>query len=531
MKIEVKIQFKFLFFLFAFLVCFVNCTKAVYKNEVINLSANYLKNHALESHRAYCIRKKIDLNGKTLNIPEQCSLVYEKGFFYNGEIKLNNTLLKGNIKFCCKTTGKVLNDTIKVDWFKYKGCVLADVFAMSQNKNILFGENKRYLIDYVLLIPTCKILGNGSIIEWACSSGIIDKKSLEKIKNEHYDGGGVDSISIENLISRSQADYVFLFNLQNTRNCIIRNCSFTCRGNGLLCSHAVDLRGNNYNTVFENCTFANEADAKVGGGLWIRSFGVIKDVTIKECGFYNNSTDEVFALNATVCDISNVQIIDSHFTYRKGKECPEPQVMWGMTYDKGMINNFSIKNSKLVSNFIPAYVLNIGKAENVIVEGCSFEFKDALLNGYGINTTAFNGKVDFIKNRVVINNITHQNEMTTLTLFHPYAAVSESLIENNCSKVFLGGPKMFKTDVIFDNSELFNGRIPTIMEECKIQLGSGTPREAANPYAQNEDCYWSNNTILSDKPVEFLFTYKNEYLQYKNNHTLNVKIKGTPFKR
>lgn len=46
----------------------------------------------------YIIKYDFDLNGKTINIPEDCTLVFNGGKLKNGIIKLNKTFIEGAIK-------------------------------------------------------------------------------------------------------------------------------------------------------------------------------------------------------------------------------------------------------------------------------------------------------------------------------------------------------------------------------------------------------------------------------------------------
>lgn len=46
----------------------------------------------------YIIKYDFDLNGKTINIPEDCTLVFNGGKLTNGIIKLNKTFIEGAIK-------------------------------------------------------------------------------------------------------------------------------------------------------------------------------------------------------------------------------------------------------------------------------------------------------------------------------------------------------------------------------------------------------------------------------------------------
>ncbi len=525
------IFYSLLLFSLALIVCFLENGCAIEKT-VLSAQSGQCENwRSLEPNSIYIINKKINLKGEKIIIPDSCVLFYKSGCFYNGEVVLKNTQLEGRVVLGCRTYGSVMNDTVKVDWFNYRDHPLYDAFKLAQGRMIQLGEGKKYIIDYAIQIPSCTIDGNNSSIELKSTAESSNLVSVAKIRNLHYDGSGSDSFIMSNLSIITEADNLFLFSMQNTSNCVIKNCSFICKGAGRECSHVVDLRGNNSSIVFDKCKFINKSDAKSGGGLWLRSFDTISEIVIFDCDFYNNSTDEILAFNAPIKDINNVQIINSRFTYQKGLTCPEPHVMIGMTQEKGTIHGVFFSNCRLESDFLPAYLFNIGTARSIEVCGSAFVFNNSTLNSDGINTLFFNGELIFENSIINTRNILLANKATSLTLFHPKAVVTNSIIENNCPNMFLGASRIYNSSISFDNSQLFNGSIPSVMVGCIIKLGRGTPKIAANPYSQNEECEWHDNTIESDIPVDFLFSYKVGFIRYRNNKVKNINIIGTPFKK
>lgn len=495
------------------------------------LTSRFLKNHLLEEDQTYYLKTSVNLRKRQVVIPKGCTIIFENGSFYNGEVILNNTKLQGSIRLSCRTTGTVLNDTVWVSWFRYRDHRIADAFSMSNRKVLVFEEDSQFVIKYGVQIPSCTVIGNNASIKLKSTNESSYSIGVAIIRNDHYDGGGVDSFSISNLHFITSTDNVYLFNMQNTKDCVLSGCSFTCKGSASECSHAVDLRGNNTNTTFDKCRIVNESDSKAGGGIWIRSFGKIQGIKIQDCFFFNNSTDEIFALNAVTDDITDVHVSNCSFVYKKGKACPEPHVMWGMTYKSGSIDNVEFKDCHLKSDFVPAYILNDVRGESIGIVNCSFSFEGAKLNAGKLNTTLFNGKLSFENSSIVITNINRQDETTSVTLFSGLSFVRHSTIQNNSKDVFLGAPNIYYTDINYNNSQLFNGSLPKEMVGCRIKLGEGTPKLAANPYAQKADCDWKNNVIESERPVDFNFSYKKNYLRNVGNQMRNITVQGTPFKK
>lgn len=148
-----------------------------------------------ETNTIYEIRYDFDLNRKTINIPEGCTLKFEGGSFSNGTIEYNHTTIensipkisircncKGIIKFKdainiydCGAKGDGVSDDIQafnvaIKSFQYYGhgiLILGeDVFCIS---SLIKAEK----------IPTLKIIGNGaSIKNITTSSSLIDKYSF-----------------------------------------------------------------------------------------------------------------------------------------------------------------------------------------------------------------------------------------------------------------------------------------------------------------------------------------------------------------
>ena len=108
-----------------------------------------------ESNVIYRIVETVDLGGKTLTIPANCTLDFQGGSFSNGTISLNSTELKGNIKLSSIIlTGSCSNNIVELDWFTDTGDQstnlqsLANVVRTQGIINIGIGK---YLINLSLI--------------------------------------------------------------------------------------------------------------------------------------------------------------------------------------------------------------------------------------------------------------------------------------------------------------------------------------------------------------------------------------------
>ena len=89
------------------------------KTELRNLITAVMLN---QSNCIYEIRYDFDLDGKTIEVPENCTLKFEGGSLGNGRILFKNTKLKGNVSIICEIDGTVSNKELPISWFtKDKG--------------------------------------------------------------------------------------------------------------------------------------------------------------------------------------------------------------------------------------------------------------------------------------------------------------------------------------------------------------------------------------------------------------------------
>lgn len=97
----------------------------------------------------YIIQYDYDLNGSSINIPDNCMLKFEGGSLSNGSINFNSTYIEDenidNIFINVKGNGTVVNDTIYIKWF---GEDLTNVSSIIQNNTTyIFDENAVYDIS------------------------------------------------------------------------------------------------------------------------------------------------------------------------------------------------------------------------------------------------------------------------------------------------------------------------------------------------------------------------------------------------
>lgn len=101
----------------------------------------------------YEIRYDFDLDGKVINIPENCELKFIGGTLKNGTIN-----------------GNIINDYIKPEWFGAKGDGYTDDTKAIQTiinlnpKKIVFPNNRTFFVSNLYISNSLKIEGNGSTL-------------------------------------------------------------------------------------------------------------------------------------------------------------------------------------------------------------------------------------------------------------------------------------------------------------------------------------------------------------------------------
>lgn len=126
----------------------------VYLRRNISAAKNVLTQDMMsKANTRYIIQYDYDLNGATINIPDDCVLDFQGGCFKNGNITFSNTELLGLVKFDnVIPAGSVKNNTISVKWFGAKGDGITDdtlsinIAHLIENVNISYPAGT-YVID------------------------------------------------------------------------------------------------------------------------------------------------------------------------------------------------------------------------------------------------------------------------------------------------------------------------------------------------------------------------------------------------
>jgi hypothetical protein len=116
-----------------------------------------------QANTIYEIRYDFDLNGSTINIPDNCELKFVGGSLKNGTINFSNTLLSGDVKIKTNISGNIRNGDIYPEWFGAVGDGIIDdsnafltAFELISNSFISIDKFRRVGYTNTLVLDTNK---------------------------------------------------------------------------------------------------------------------------------------------------------------------------------------------------------------------------------------------------------------------------------------------------------------------------------------------------------------------------------------
>ena len=271
----------------------------------------------------YEIRYNFDLNNAKINIPNDCSLIFNGGVISNG-------FIKGNLK----GTFTPENFGAKGDGITDDGYAIVNLFNLSEN--IELKENKTYLINNKIFDNKITIENKSINITGNNSTIIIGENFAEKDTNfNSYKGHifiKINNVNIkathlnfkvltENLYTKTfkEENYLdgdfSLFNITGTSSVNFDNVNSFC-----------EKKRNNLTFLFisskspivklTNSTIYHDTDSSRGGCIWYMTKGGTKHTLyVDNCNFYNNTADEdiVLSVNNTAYSYNNISITNSNF--------------------------------------------------------------------------------------------------------------------------------------------------------------------------------------------------------------------------
>ncbi len=394
----------------------------------------------------YEIRDKFDLGGKTLTVPEDCTLLFRGGEICNGQIVFNNTYLDGFVKIALSNKqsvqGALANDAIYTKWFQIEKNGLPSLLQglLKDNANKVFHiKNGTYVIEEPIII-----------------------RKLEGVSFDFHGSTLIDKVKGDNLSLHRANPMIWIreshnITLTNFNYEVSDNRYFSKAGTAIIWLGAIsqDWETDIYGITISNICGKGNLVRKIKGGtsenMFISGVGNMHNIAIQDIQYDGDL--------ATLCNFEyGLPPGDSKF-YKKYKiNLPD---YYGLHPYNLTIKNIVGKNAPSCTGFI-----RLSSCYNALVENCY---------GYNVNSFIFlyNGDMSISRvsgSAIIRNCASYVNEdykgksLSGLLVFNTYkdpasGQVHSAAIEHNNS-------------YIIENCE-FQGRLNLPGNGVRVSGGDG----------------------------------------------------------
>jgi hypothetical protein len=485
-----------------------------------------------QANAIYEIRYDFDLNGSTINIPENCELKFVGGSLKNGDVTGNNTniesssnniIFKNNINI--KGTWAVVN--IYSKWFDKDETTIFNIFALSNdyhnviiiddelvlnnsneliyiksNTDIILNSDIKQSVQTsggkVILnisnVTNVTITGNGSLIGYRDSStstgehthGIAINNSsyveISNIKISKCVGDGIyiggtnasNNIKITNVsISETFRNGISLINQNNTE---ITYCTFN-NINGTDPQAAIDIEPNpgntNNNTKLSNLVIKD----CISGILLIGQHGSINNVTIENISIISDNVNMLRPLLIGSSD--NTIIRNCNLDVRTGG-------IYQAIVIQATSKNTLLENINQISNFAQALTIQ----SPTIIKNSNFDFS----LGGGINILSSYVKLENNKISSKVSPITFGENIENIILENNTIVDLRTIYTSNSFTLKLSKVNNFN---ILNN--IITGIVPIRLENCNTGIiNNNTFTKGITNYASVSLLNNTRNIIISN---------------------------------
>lgn len=162
------VTFRYLFTAL-FLFCGVTVGEAYCCTSVVLDNNQPLHQQFKKGNRVYVVEDAIDLKGEIINLPEKCTLLFNKGYLTNGTIVGNSTRLKGDVRCYTEISGTFTNKTMETKWFMSpkdtnRLCKVLNQLIKTNTQNIKINKGNYLASNKVLLKGNLKIEGEEDVV-------------------------------------------------------------------------------------------------------------------------------------------------------------------------------------------------------------------------------------------------------------------------------------------------------------------------------------------------------------------------------
>lgn len=252
----------------------------------------------------YVISKRINLKGKTVTLPKNCSLIFKGGRLKNGELTLDNTIIEadGIVMKGVSLKGTLRNENVDLQWFapvenKSVSGLLSWVVGNESVKEISLPKGRFYIDTPVMLKSglTLKGLGTKTVL-------VADRSYVQNYPNKFVMFSTVKQISTiqtKPFQYEKESDYRYNYHDINIKDlCFDLNYAGGDNKGGQMATIKIeDAR----NVTISNCCFVDdtaESDNHTYHAVYIIKS---KDCYVKNCQTENISFVHIISSENITC--------------------------------------------------------------------------------------------------------------------------------------------------------------------------------------------------------------------------------------
>lgn len=472
------------------------------------------QNMISQPNTIYEIRYDFDLNGKTVQMKEGCTLRFEGGSLNNGILKCDNTIIN-NANFVvlnnCSFSGTILSEYVRPEWFGAIGNGIADdsnaiISSINSGCDVLLTDNSIY--GFLTFKNVFKLNGQKLYSK---------KKATFRYLNNwiDYNNPNTDYKWIFNFIGNSFEINNIIFDLgkeewvsrvevsnevyMNARNHSLGNVIIRKSSNFKICNcdfiggiHSLDIVNECSYFNVDSCTFSkNTSDS-----LYVTDGS--HNGIIQNCHLSDNG-DDGYCIN-----VQDAQYIVGHditIMNCTGTNCQGSLCIASGGRDVSFINvnGDCLRAAPIRVEFVNSdvYGANLGR---VTFSGCSIKCKK---DGFFSSTTTTNASIPV---NVVIENCYFYSDTPLTQMFYKgnNFIISNCLLENISLHIY------YSNDITFSNNTIITPNNITCEDSKEIKFlsnkfyNSGKIVDKILEQRQTDDLLVRRNVNIKNSTVRFI---------------------------
>lgn len=224
-------------------------------------------------------------------------------------------------------------------------------------------------------------------ITW--ESAINNESNLQYYKEDSAQSINISGITFEYKRTVLDSPKTILL-LSNVNGVSIKNCNFIADLNNSIPVTLLDIYNGCRNVEVDKVSFVNMTGAGSGGSLWIRNLtsdytnpaNTTQDISVKNCDFLHNTSDEILAVFACRGDIKNVKIAGCTFKEQSVQNVMAVSIYSSENIYTGKVDGVVFENNTLVEEYLKNYLITVGaegrknKVSNIVISNNSIDVQN-----------------------------------------------------------------------------------------------------------------------------------------------------------